>query len=145
MATEMTYRKAKVWNRNTEEYSQIVKGEKVHIPAGGSLTVSRRQALDIRGHYPGKNVITRIEIEPILEAVNVQEDYVDHRTGKTFSSKESLLKHLGVDPMLVNKPAGFDCVICNKNFDNKDELVAHLADCVKWHSNKKPEVATAKK
>jgi len=143
MATETTHRKAKIWNRNSEDYSQIVKGEKVHIPKGKSITVSRRQALDIRGHYPGKGVVTKLEIEPILEKVEVDEQWVDHRTGKIYPTKDSLLRHLGVDPALASKPKGFECVICGEECETKDELVAHLAKCVPEHAPK--QEAAAKK
>jgi hypothetical protein len=143
MSTEVTYRKAKVWNKGTEDYAQSVKGEKVFIPAGKSITVSRRTAIDIRGHYPGKNVIAKLEIEPIMEKIEVADEYVDHKTGKTFRTREDLLRHLGVDPVLASKPKGFECVICLEEFTNKDELVAHLTECVKKHAPK--ETAAAKK
>ena len=143
MSKETTYRKAKVWNRDSVDYNQVVKGDKVMIPAGKSITVSRRVALDIRGHYPGKNVTSKLEIEPIIEVLDVPDEFIDHKTGKSFRSREELLKHLGVDPVLASKPEGFECVICTTGFNTKDELVAHLTDCVKKHAPKAE--ATAKK
>lgn len=144
MAIETTYRKAKVWNRHDEDFSYMVKGNKVHIPAHKSITVSRRQALDIRGHYPGKNTITKIEIEPIYEEIEVADEFVDHKTGKTFGSREALLKHLGVDPATVQeRPSPFSCPICSAaEFKTKEELIAHVGSCVKKHT---PKEAAAKK
>lgn len=147
MSREKTYRKAKVWNRHSEDFDQKVKGEIVHIPAGKSITVSRREALNIRGHYPGKDIVTKIEIEPIMEEIDVPDEYIDHKTGQTFNSKKELLQHLGVDPALGVDPDGFECVICGESFGTKDELVTHLKTCVA-QSAQKPKTkaeATAKK
>jgi len=143
MAVETTYRKVKLWNRHSEDFSQVVKGDKIHIPAGKSITVSRRQALDIRGHYPGKNVKTKLEIEPILETIDVPEEWLDHKTGRTFSSREALLRHLGVDPGTKAKP-DFDCVVCGSKFKSKDELLGHLPECVRKHAPKEAAPAAKK-
>ena len=130
-------------NRNDQDYDYIVKGAKFHIPAHKSITVSRRQALDIRGHYPGKNVATKIEIVPIFEDIDVAEEWMDHKTGRTFVSREALLKHLGVDPKTVtDKPSALACPVCQSTeFTTKEELIAHLGACVKKHT---PKEAVAK-
>jgi len=132
-ATVKMFKKAKLWNRNTEAYHQTVNGEEVHIPAGEYVVVPRRRAIEIRGHYPGKGIKCMLEIEPIFEEVEQQESFVDHRTGQVFPDRESLLKHLGINASTaeeVKKRSKFVCPICDEGCEDKESYIAHMEKCM---------------
>jgi hypothetical protein len=140
MAKISIAKKVKIWNRHTEDYSQVVKGEAVHIPAGKYIECSRRKGLDIRGHYPGKGIICKLEIEPIYEEVDEPEQYMDHRTGEIFGTREALLKHLGINP--EDAKLKLKCGLCDAPFDDKAALAAHMTVCLsKFQKEKKPVAA----
>ena len=134
----------KVHNRGAEDYKQVVMGDEVYIPAGGFVSVSRRQGINIKGHYCGKGVAVSLDIEPTYEEVDIGEQYVDHRTGQIFPSRESLLRHLGVDPDqadAVKKAPKFVCAICDEVFEDKGVLINHMEKCLaKLRKSTKKEV-----
>jgi len=133
MAKVKVAKKARVWNRGSQDYKQVVMGDEVYIPAGGSVTVSRRQAISIKGHYCGKGVKASIEVEPLFEEQDEPETYIDHRTGQVFPSRSSLLKHLGIDEDTADKAKNatkYICAICEDPFEDKDALIAHMKKCM---------------
>lgn len=145
MATQKIVKKVKLWNRDTEDYKQVVTGEEVFIKAGGNIVCDRRRAIAIRGHCTGKgNTRSMLDIEPIYEIGEVNEIYIDHKTGQQFPSKEALLKHLGLDPEAVESAKStirYVCPVCDDAFSSKDQLIAHMPKCL----DKIKTVAAAKK
>lgn len=126
-------KKARVWNRGSEDYKQVVMGDEVFIPAGGSVTVSRRQAIQIKGHYCGKGVKASLEVEPLFELQDEQEIYIDHRTGQIFPTRSALLKHLGIDEDAAERAKNapkYICAICEDPFETKEDLIAHMKKCM---------------
>jgi hypothetical protein len=144
MAKVKVAKKAKVWNRGSQDYKQVVMGDEVFIPVGGHVVVSRRQAINIKGHYCGKGVEAQIEVEPIFELSGEGEIYTDHKTGQVFPSREALLKHLGIDEKVadsVKNAPKYICAICEDSFDEKDAFIAHMEKCMA--KLKKTKAATA--
>jgi len=121
-------KKVKLWNRHDQDYKQIVNGMEICIPSGKYIQCSRREGLAIRGHYPGKGVTCKLEIEPIYEEVDEPEVYMDHRTGEIFSNRAALLKHLGIDEGVVK--ANFKCGLCETSFPDRVSLAAHMQECL---------------
>ena len=133
MAMTKVAKRARVWNRGSGDYKQVVMGDEVYIPAGGSVTVSRRQAIQIKGHYCGKSVKASLEVEPLWEMAEEQEIYQDPRTGQIFPTRASLLKHLGIDESAANEVKNapkYTCAICEKSFETKEELIADMKKCL---------------
>jgi len=64
---ENVAKRARLWNRGNTDYKQIVNGSEVYIPAGKSVECSRHEAVTIRGHYCGKGVPVRLEIELLYD------------------------------------------------------------------------------
>jgi len=146
-------RKARLWNRGDTDFHQIVNGTEYHIKAGDSITVSRREAVVIRGHYCGKNVPVSLEIEKIFE--NVSEDktpVTDHRTGQLFPTQDAYLQHLGInnrehvdvgalkeqilaelkqDPANKTVEKEYICPFCEGSFTKKQGLIIHMRACEK--------------
>lgn len=132
---EKICKRVKLWNRDTVDYRQIVRGDEVFIKAGGFIECSRRHAIEIRGHCTGKDVKARLEVEPIYEESDVTEVFIDHKSGQQFPTREALLKHLGVDPKAVaasnaKQTTVYPCPICDKTCNSKAEIVAHMPGCL---------------
>jgi uncharacterized C2H2 Zn-finger protein len=133
MATEKIVKRVKLWNRGSEDYKQLVRGDEVFIPKSGYIECGRRRAIEIRGHCTGKHVRAKLEIEPIFEKGNVNEIYVDHKTGQQFPTRDALLKHLGIDPASISADRAVNkylCPLCDATFDNKEDVVTHMGKCM---------------
>lgn len=114
MASEALKQQVALLNRDRADYTETFKGDKVTIPAGKAIKMSRRDAVQFRGQYGGsadgdptrpkiKNLIMLPikEINPDLVAgelkdlaAPVAKTYICNYDGREFDSQEELDEHL---------------------------------------------------
>lgn len=74
MATEnktetksQVYRYSYVKNNGKNEYRETINGTEYVIKPGEKIKMRRREAISLRGSYPGDKVEKKLTIEPCLE------------------------------------------------------------------------------
>ena len=74
MATEnktetksMVYRYSYVKNNGKSEYKETINGTEYVIKPGEKIKMRRREAIALRGSFPGDKVEKKLTIEPCLE------------------------------------------------------------------------------
>lgn len=86
--------KARVWNRNTSDYSEEFKGKNITIPAGKFIEMELFEASDFKGKYPGKGIVKMIELERIPGQDNDNNSKVCNMCGRQFYTDKTLFEHL---------------------------------------------------
>ena len=77
-----------VWlvNDSQEEYREKIDGDEYVIPGKGKVKMRRRDAIKVRGHFPGDGIKKRLLIVPIFES----EEWICPVTGKGFPTEREL-------------------------------------------------------
>jgi uncharacterized C2H2 Zn-finger protein len=90
----------RLWNDAKEAFNHLVHGNHYHIPAGQFVVLARREAIEVRGHYPGRGVETRLRIEElpgrdkeIISTLDPERLYLCPKCDSEFESKEDYQKH----------------------------------------------------
>ena len=128
MATA-TKRDVLLYNDDDNEYVEDYNGTLYKIPAHGAIKLARRDAISLRGTYPGKHVVKRLRIDNDLSGVITEESHQCNFCGETFGNEQLLANHLEshkdkrVEPMIEMK-----CPLCGDVFDNLADLRDHLVD-----------------
>lgn len=148
MAASVTIpKRAKLWNRGEKDYKQMVMGREVFIPKGGYIECSRSEAIAIRGHCTGRTEPVTLVIELLANDKPENEKWIDHRTGQQFPTRESLLKHLGIDPKEVDDAKNatvYPCPGCDEKFSSADAAKKHMIECLSQFAPKEEKSATRK-
>lgn len=96
---------AKVWNRGTNEYSEMFKGKMVVIPAGGFVEMDAHEANTFRGQFTapirdtqGRDLNPKplfVEVIRPLEAEKEEtKSFVCQKDGSIWPSEEALNNHI---------------------------------------------------
>lgn len=101
--------RAKVWNDNTCEWTEMFKGEKVTIPAGKYIEMEFYDAHEFKGQY------SPIKIKP--------DDTQDPKSFKMIR----VVKVTQEDGELDDSKQVFPCNLCKKVFTTEAALIAHSA------------------
>lgn len=94
----------KVWNDNKYPHTEMFKGEKINIPAGGYIEMDEHEANEFRGKYTP--IIVDFDGQPD------QRSYKMIRIEKVDSQK----------PVIAQM---FGCNACGKSFPKIEDLEAH--------------------
>lgn len=106
----------KVWNDNTYEFAQEVKGTMIKIPPKGFVEMDYEEAIDFKGmfspmppqDFAGDHAIfyKMIRVEPPAKPTFVDDGLTNHLTGQREVSPEALAAALAqVTHLMVKDPA----------------------------------------
>ena len=101
--------KVRLWNRGDKTYDQTVDGERIVIEPGQYKELPRRRAIAVRGHFPGRGIIVRLDIDPILDKYDEPEKIIP----TTDPSKAKI----------------YTCPICESEYGVKEDALS----CARSH------------
>lgn len=131
--------KTKVTNSGDSTFDKVVNGTRYTIDPGQTVTLPRRTAIAIRGHYtpPGERVNITLEHIPAEE-----QRYSCHFCGIEFPDQSTLDKHLKTHQDKVvkidNKSPKQEKVYVapdGEEFKSKQALLSHMRAVAKKESN----------
>lgn len=127
-------KRVRLWNDTDTDYRETVLGNEVYIPARKSITLTRRDAINIRGHCCGKHKPVSLRMEPIEAAAGEERRvYINHQTGVEYATEEALYKSMGLDAKTVEAAKTgrrYICPFCDDaEFTSKDALIKHQGKC----------------
>lgn len=133
MAQAKIAKRVKLWNDTNTDYKEIVLGNEVFIPARGFVTLSRREAITVRGHCCGRHKPVTLRMEPIEETTEERKVYINHQTGVEYPTEEALYKSMGIDAKSIEAAKTAKRYICpfcdDAEFTTKDALIRHQTKC----------------
>lgn len=138
-----------VINRDTEPYTELFKDKTITIPAGGSVRMTRSEAVQFCGTHPGfdtqrgRDRIKMLDLRFLpINTSKADEEFVSPRDGKKFETQEELDRHLETFADEVFKDEEFEeleeektqelqgnmvkCPLCGKAVKGRLGLEMHL-------------------
>lgn len=123
----MARRSSVLTNRGSREYFQVIEEKEYRIPAGETLELPRREAIKVRGYYPGKGVPASLTIEH--RGDDSPEVHVCNKCSMIFDNSSDLIEHMNshFEKTEEKKPTKvFSCLYCDKEFTRKVALIGHM-------------------
>lgn len=90
----------KVWNDNKYQHTEMFKGDKIHIPAGGFIEMDWFEAMEFRGQFTGIKLLgddtpdpegfKMIRVEQPAEPVIKDDGLICHANGEQAVTREDL-------------------------------------------------------
>lgn len=120
----MRTKRVELKNNHKNDYNQVIHGERYLIKSGESINLSRRQAVDVRGHYAqgekGEDIEVSLELIPIPDAVAVAE-VVPEANNDLLKRIEALEGGGKAEKVKI-----YGCPFCDKEYAEKRFLASHM-------------------
>ena len=123
----MRTKRVELKNNHKNDYNQVIHGERYLIKSGESINLSRRQAVDVRGHYAqgekGEDIEVSLELIPIPDAVSAEVK----EAPKVDSDIMARLQNL--EAASKGEKVKIYACVCEKEYTDKGFYLKHLAKC----------------
>ena len=128
----MTTKRVYLQNDLGTDYVQKVHGHDIVIKAGEKVEFSRKQAVQIRGHYAtdakGSAIPVHLSVIPIEDKVK-EEDTVETVEYQSDIEKRLQKMEAALNAKAPEKKTVYACPLCDKEYASKDAVRKHIEKC----------------